>query len=85
MEENNAWDLTKMKFLVQVAKKLILINQSSSLTFTLVDGEWSQWVSSGSCKTNGKRERTRNCTNPAPVNGGKQCLGSNKDEVPCPG
>ena len=84
MEGNNAWDLTKMKFLVQVDKSLSS-NKLYLMIFTLVDGEWSQWVSCGCCKTNGKRERTRTCTNPAPVNGGKQCPGSNNDEVSCPG
>ena len=67
--------------------KNLFLEKVSQLTFTSVDGQWSQWVwvSSESCKTNGKIERTRTCTNPAPLNGGKQCPGSNKDEVSCPG
>merc|ERR1719312_1353044 len=49
-----------------------------------VDGEWSQWGSFGVCDANGKKQRKRSCTNPAPINGGKPCSGSSKDEVSCP-
>ena len=76
LEELSKWHLN----IFYVGLIFILIIDPS-----VVDGEWTQWVSSGSCKTNGKRERTRTCSKPAPLNGGKQCPGLNKDEVSCPG
>merc|ERR1719250_54490 len=57
----------------------------SPTTSIEVDGKWSPWGSYGVCGTNGKKQRTRSCTNPAPLNGGKQCSGSSKDEVSCAG
>merc|ERR1712013_371847 len=48
-----------------------------------VDGQWSLWGSYGVCDANGKKQRTRSCTKPAPLNGGKQCSGSSKEEVSC--
>ena len=50
-----------------------------------MDGGWTQWKSVGSCNTNGRQKRTRTCTNPTPLNGGKECQGSNNDEVACSG
>ena len=50
-----------------------------------VDGEWSQWGSFGVCGANGKKQRIRSCTNPPPLNEGKPCTGSEKEEVSCPG
>ena len=50
-----------------------------------MDGEWSPWALLGVCDANGKQQRTRSCTKPAPLNGGKPCSGSDKDEVSCPG
>ncbi|CAC5415827.1 Coadhesin,Hemicentin-1,Thrombospondin-2,Mucin-like protein [Mytilus coruscus] len=48
-----------------------------------VDGKWSSWTSwrgwskcTKNCGTGGQvRTRTRSCTNPRPLNGGKQCPG----------
>ncbi|XP_063400323.1 A disintegrin and metalloproteinase with thrombospondin motifs adt-1-like isoform X2 [Mytilus trossulus] len=48
-----------------------------------VDGNWSSWTSwiswstcTKNCGTGGQvRTRTRSCTNPMPLNGGKQCPG----------
>ena len=50
-----------------------------------MNGGWSQWGSFGSCNTNGKKKRARTCTNPTPLNGGKECPGSDNDEKACPG
>lgn len=41
-----------------------------------VDGKWSQWSAWSSCSVsceNGTRHRTRNCSDPAPAFGGKDC------------
>ena len=50
----------------------------------LVDGAWSMWGSWSSCK-NGKKKRTRECNNPAPLNNGASCPGSSSEEESCPG
>ena len=67
---------TKAKFLNNISLHCFSIS---------VDGGWSQWKSVGSCDTNGRQKRTRTCTDPTPLNGGKQCSGSDNDEIACPG
>nr|QNH72418.1 toxin candidate TRINITY_DN34308_c0_g1_i1 [Pachycerianthus maua] len=42
------------------------------------DGHWSRWSKWGDCSVtcnDGKRERTRKCDDPAPMHGGKDCIG----------
>ena len=44
----------------------------------LVDGQWSDYGAVSACsKTcgDGTKTKTRTCTNPAPQNGGKDCVG----------
>ena len=58
-----------------------------------MDGSWSNWGSWGSCSVTcgaGRKFRSRKCDNPEPVNGGKECMGSNQflvacDQGTCPG
>jgi hypothetical protein len=55
---------------------------------TPVDGQWSAWSAWGSCSVNacgqsGTQSRTRTCTNPAPANGGANCVGSASDTQAC--
>ncbi|XP_071104973.1 uncharacterized protein [Haliotis cracherodii] len=51
-----------------------------------VDGNWSEWtVTTGDCSAScggGSRtiSRNRTCTNPAPSNGGEDCVGESKEE-----
>jgi hypothetical protein len=42
----------------------------------VINGGWSAWSDWGACdaKTN-TQDKTRTCTNPAPANGGKNCIG----------
>ncbi|XP_057298171.1 SCO-spondin-like isoform X3 [Hydractinia symbiolongicarpus] len=50
-----------------------------------VHGNWGSWVA-GACSTtcgNGVRDRTRQCNNPAPANGGNTCDGSRTDQIAC--
>ncbi|NP_001085549.1 complement C8 alpha chain L homeolog precursor [Xenopus laevis] len=46
------------------------------------DGRWSCWSPWSQCQA-GKRQRTRECNNPAPKNGGAWCLGKNLQSEPC--
>ena len=53
-----------------------------------VDGGWGTWSSWTKCnakcpKANGKEMRTRECDNPVPKNGGKACVGDEKEEKDC--
>ncbi|XP_060565047.1 hemicentin-1-like [Ruditapes philippinarum] len=45
---------------------------------TLVDGNWAPWSDWSTCDVtcdNGTRTRTRTCTDPAPADGGLDCIG----------
>ena len=64
------------------------------LHVTLVNGGWTDWEEWSSCSSpcgGGYQTRSRNCTNPAPANGGFQCSVPAKDmrdcvdNSPCPG
>ncbi|MEE6495047.1 hypothetical protein FKM82_001937 [Ascaphus truei] len=46
------------------------------------DGSWSCWTSWTNCHS-GKRQRTRDCNNPAPKNGGTWCSGKNVQYESC--
>ncbi|XP_065060769.1 uncharacterized protein LOC135688019 isoform X3 [Rhopilema esculentum] len=51
-----------------------------------VHGNWAQWTQWSSCSVNcgnGTHERTRYCDNPAPKNGGTDCVGTSKETKPC--
>ena len=53
----------------------------------LVHGGWSPWTEWNLCpQTCGKayRARTRTCTNPEPKHNGRLCIGSEREEEPCP-
>ncbi|XP_077457021.1 A disintegrin and metalloproteinase with thrombospondin motifs 3 [Stigmatopora argus] len=50
------------------------------------DGSWGSWSKHGSCSRScgtGVRLRTRNCNNPAPINGGQDCPGVNFEYQLC--
>ncbi|XP_078378155.1 SCO-spondin-like isoform X7 [Oculina patagonica] len=51
-----------------------------------VDGAWAQWGRWSRCSatcSGGIRRRERDCTNPRPSNGGKDCPGDRMEEVKC--
>ena len=48
-----------------------------------VNGAWGDWESWSSCGSNCKRSRSRCCNNPAPSNGGSDCIGENKEDKYC--
>ncbi|XP_060579784.1 coadhesin-like [Ruditapes philippinarum] len=52
----------------------------------LVDGNWARWSQWSPCDVtceNGTQTRTRTCTNPAPAQGGLDCIGSNISTISC--
>ncbi|XP_053390901.1 thrombospondin-2-like [Mercenaria mercenaria] len=52
----------------------------------IVDGNWTAWSSWSKCDVtceNGQQSRTRSCTNPAPKNGGLDCVGDSTDVKVC--
>ncbi|XP_073933646.1 complement component C6 isoform X1 [Castor canadensis] len=48
-----------------------------------VDGNWGCWSSWSTCNAAYKRSRTRECTNPAPQQGGRHCEGKQRQEEDC--
>ncbi|NXI80365.1 CO8B protein, partial [Rhipidura dahli] len=47
-----------------------------------VNGNWGCWASWSPC-SGGQRTRRRQCTNPAPQNGGSSCSGPDSETAPC--
>ncbi|KAK3602533.1 hypothetical protein CHS0354_003785 [Potamilus streckersoni] len=53
---------------------------------TLVDGGWTEWTEWSGCSTtcdSGIKRRIRACTNPAPANGGNDCVGIATETSQC--
>ena len=51
-----------------------------------VDGHWGRWSKWSSCSVScdkGKHNRTRECIDPAPMHGGKDCQGDSKQVGDC--
>ncbi|XP_035668860.1 uncharacterized protein LOC118410979 [Branchiostoma floridae] len=56
------------------------------LTFSTVDGGWSDWGAWSDCSVTcgvGTQTRDKTCTNPAPANGGADCVGPAEDTQQC--
>ncbi|XP_078666384.1 coadhesin-like isoform X1 [Branchiostoma floridae x Branchiostoma belcheri] len=71
---------------------LMLMAMTATVTGQ-VNGGWSDWSSWSNCSVAcgvGTETRNRTCTNPAPANGGADCVGPDQEtqacdtEVPCP-
>ena len=51
-----------------------------------INGHWAEWSSWSNCSATcdgGKRTRSRTCTDPAPLNGGRPCDGSADEDETC--
>ncbi|KAL0156103.1 hypothetical protein M9458_047349, partial [Cirrhinus mrigala] len=51
-----------------------------------VDGSWGQWAPWSECSApcgGGVKIRTRECDNPAPQSGGRECTGSGRQQKAC--
>lgn len=58
----------------------------SSSSLVSVNGVWTDWSVWSTCSVTcgtGKQVRTRTCTNPAPQNGGQNCIGDSREEKSC--
>ena len=63
---------------VRIARRCLYIGSQG------VNGGWSLWGSWSFCHANtGKKERRRQCNNPAPCNGGAPCAGSVSEVTKC--
>ena len=65
-----------------------LINLLSNIYFSykIVDGNWATWGHWGGCDEDcggGSRSRIRECSNPAPSNGGSYCIGRPYQDDDC--
>ena len=49
------------------------------------NGQWGKWSKWGECEANCKKTRVRQCDNPSPSNGGKDCKGVDEAERVCSG
>ncbi|KAL3870899.1 hypothetical protein ACJMK2_038930 [Sinanodonta woodiana] len=53
---------------------------------SIVDGGWSEWTEWSDCTVtcdNGTTTRIRDCSNPVPAHGGKDCVGNSKETFHC--
>ena len=51
-----------------------------------VNGQWSEWDPWSSCSATcdgGTQHRVRHCNDPAPQNGGSDCVGESSESRPC--
>ncbi len=65
------------RYLVYLSLSSTLPKWSLSLSFLLVDGGWSEWLVQYDAETCGAtmRVKYRNCSNPPPRSGGRDCEG----------
>ena len=54
-----------------------------NILLLVIAGKWAHWGSWTSCKSNCRKSRIRTCTNPAPKNGGADCIGKGNEETTC--
>eukprot|EP00112_Aurelia_sp_Birch-Aquarium-sp1_P005424 Seg1616.5 transcript_id=Seg1616.5/GoldUCD/mRNA.D3Y31 product="MAM and LDL-receptor class A domain-containing protein 2" protein_id=Seg1616.5/GoldUCD/D3Y31 len=67
-------------------KNFIQVESRLCSVYCSVDGGWSEWSSWSNCSSKcetGLRTRSRTCTNPAPLGGGRQCHGQSSVTAQC--
>ena len=85
-DKNKSCHLLNSVFCVGPTGTFRIRFRSSKHIVFLLDGAWSAWGSWSSCNPmTGKKQRTRQCNNPASPNERAECSGSNKDETTCKG
>ena len=79
-------DISKSLWLSDFIKNYIIIEMVIYIVDTLtVDGSWGPWRI-GKCSVThgfGTLVRTRECNNPSPATGGKDCVGPSSEVQPC--
>ena len=79
------WALCCLSFFVFRILITPLISSNSSYIL-LVDGQWTEWKADGPCSVTcgiGIQLLYRECSNPAPENGGQQCEGDRIKQIEC--
>ena len=74
-----------LALLLAICKEQTKNNLLTDYSF-LVDGNWGPWSIFGECSKTcggGMKYRKRNCDNPSPANGGKDCQGSSDEAQHC--
>ncbi|XP_045191151.2 thrombospondin-1-like [Mercenaria mercenaria] len=83
----------KVMLLIFVLASVLMSSVSLVIALTIhlrveaaVDGSWSDWASWETCSTTcdvGLQTRHRNCSSPAPLGHGRQCLGEDSEHRLC--
>ncbi|XP_019901504.2 netrin receptor UNC5A isoform X3 [Esox lucius] len=66
-----------------VAKNIVARRKSSSATVLVYDGGWSEWSKWSACGADCSMWRSRECTQPSPGTGGKDCQGIDLQSLNC--
>ena len=80
-DEEETFDFKELHTMI-----IIKLLQVSLIDSNLVNGKYSQWSEWSECSAEcggGTQTKTRTCTNPAPANGGADCVGDSSKTREC--